>query len=77
MEKINLSEIENVNKSSLSEERLRTLENGYSSFDDVINNSGDPIALYRGTKPYEIADGKHRIYLARKKGYSSVKAKFV
>jgi hypothetical protein len=77
MEKVSLSQIENVSRNSLNSERIAMLENGYSSFDTVLNSSSDPIALYRGTSPYEIADGRHRIYLARQKGYEYVHVRFV
>lgn len=77
MERVSLSEIENVNRGNLNEDRLKTLQSGYSSFENVLNSSSDPIALYKGTKPYQIADGRHRIFLARQKGYSHINAKFV
>lgn len=76
MQKISLSDIESVNRSDLSDNRLKTLENGYDSFETVLNSSSDPIALDKSSKPYRIIDGRHRVYLARKKGYSSVNARF-
>jgi len=77
MEQVRLSDIEDVSASDLSQSRLNDLETGHSSFDSVLNDSSDPITLDRsGGRPYEIVDGRHRIYLARKKGYSSVMAQF-
>lgn len=77
MPSVSLSDIESVSRSELSESRLRTLENGYDSFDTVLNSSSDPVALDKSSKPYRIIDGRHRIYLARQKEYSSVNARFV
>lgn len=77
MPSVSLSEIESVSRSDLSDSRLRTLENGYDSFDTVLNSSSDPVALDKSSKPYRIVDGRHRVYLARQKGYSSVNARFV
>ena len=75
--KVFLSDIENVTRSSLSQRRLDDLLNGYSSFEQVLNSSSDPIALDCSSKPYQIIDGRHRIYLARKKGYTFVEVKCV
>ncbi len=76
-QQVSLSDIESVDKRDLSESRLKTLLNGYNSFEEVLNSKSDPIALDRGSgKPYRIIDGRHRVYLARQKGYSSVPAIF-
>ena len=71
---VSLSDIEQVSNSELSHSRLNTLENGYDSFDKVLNSSSDPIKLDCSVRPYRIIDGRHRIYLARQKGYSSIDA---
>jgi ParB-like chromosome segregation protein Spo0J len=47
---------------------------GYSPFDEVLNSRSDPITLDVTSKPYEIIDGRHRIFLARQYGYSEVPA---
>ncbi len=73
LQKISLLDIRNVSRSELDSHRLNTLEDGYSSFEEVLNSSSDPIKL-DGSKPYDITDGRHRIYLARQKGYSHVYA---
>lgn len=70
---VSLSDIREISRSELDSGRLGMLENGYSSFEEVLNSSSDPIVL-DGDIPYDITDGRHRIYLARQKGYSSVYA---
>lgn len=75
--KVSLSDIESVSRSELSQSRIDDLLNGYSSFDQVLNSSSDPIALDCSSMPHRIIDGRHRVYLAREKGYGSVEAKCV
>ena len=77
MPRVKLSDIESVNRSELNSKRLDTLLNGYNTFDEVLGGASDPIALSGKYAPYTIIDGRHRIYLARQKGYASVNAKFV
>jgi hypothetical protein len=72
-----LTDIESVDRSELSDKRLNDLQNGYSSFDEVLKNSNDPIALDKSSTPYRIIDGRHRIYLARKNDYRSVNVRFI
>lgn len=69
-----LSEIEPVSLSALSTERLALLQNGFHSFDECLSLTSDPIILEGEHPPYSITDGRHRIYLARQKGYTSVSA---
>ena len=73
---VSLRDIEDISLRDLKSSRLNNLQNGFSSFDTVLNSQSDPIAL-TGSKPYEIVDGRHRVYLARQKGYSKVPAIFV
>lgn len=73
---VRLSDIERVDLNDLDERRLKTLLNGYSSFEEVLRSESDPIALDKATKPYSIIDGRHRVHLARQKGYSEVRAIF-
>lgn len=73
---VSLSDIESVNRSELSARRLNDLQNGYSSFETVLSSSSDQITLDKSRRPYQIIDGRHRVYLARQKGYSSVSARF-
>lgn len=78
MPSVKLSDIQSVSSSDLRQSRLDNLLNGYSSFDQVLSNSSDPIALSKKCNiPYSIIDGRHRVYLARKKGYSSVNVVFI
>lgn len=78
MPSVKLSDIQSVSSSELRQSRLDNLLNGYSSFDQVLSNSSDPIALSKkGGAPYDIIDGRHRVYLARKKGYNSVDVVFI
>jgi hypothetical protein len=77
-----LSDIENVDRNNLKNSRLDDLLNGFNTFEEVLsdNASGDPIALYsneHNKPPYSISDGRHRIYLARQKGYKKIKIIFV
>lgn len=75
---VNLSDIQAVSKSDLIQNRLDMLLNGFSPFDEVLKSSSDPITLSRGNGiPYTIIDGRHRIYLARQKGYKSIKVFFL
>jgi len=69
-----LSDIENVNRSNLESKKLHALENSYDSFDYQLNSSSDPIALDCTRKPHRIINGRHRVYLARQKGYKEVSA---
>ena len=76
-QQVSLSDIRDVTKSELIQSRIDTLLDGYSPFEEVLNSKSNPIALDKGNgKPYDIHDGRHRIYLARQKGYSSVPAIF-
>ena len=72
MKTVNLSDIEAVSRGELSSVKLDALENSYDSFEHQLNSSSDPIAVSCGSKPYRITNGRHRVYLARQKGYSTV-----
>lgn len=74
---VKLSDIVNVSRSELNKAKLDALENSYDSFDAQLNSSSDPIALDKTTRPYQITNGRHRIFLARQKGYRSVPALLV
>lgn len=77
MEQVRLSDIENVHRGDLESSKLHALENGYDSFETQLNSRNNPIALDRSFRPYRIINGRHRVFLARQKGYSSVPAVFV
>ena len=73
-----LTEIENVSRQELDQRRLDTLQHGFSPFDQLLKSESDPITLdKRSGKPYRITDGRHRIFLARQKGYQNVLVNFV
>ena len=77
MKIVNLSDIESVSRGELSSAKLDALENSYDSFEYQLNSSSDPIAVSCGSKPYSIVNGRHRVYLARQKGYSTVKVRCI
>jgi hypothetical protein len=72
--KVKLSDIEHLDRNELKQSRLDTLLNGYDPFEKVLNSESAPIALDMSRKPYRITDGRHRVYLARQKGYTEVRA---
>ena len=74
---VNLSDIEMVHKSYLENKKLYALENSYDSFETQLNSKSEPIALDCTSKPYKIINGRHRIYLARVKGYTTVNANYI
>ncbi len=68
-----LSDIENVSRQELDQRRLNTLLHGFNSFDQVLQSRADLITVdKRFGKPYRIIDGRHRIFLARQKGYRGI-----
>jgi hypothetical protein len=71
---VKLSDIESISRNDLKQEKLDSLENSYDSFEAQLNSKNEPIALYKHTTPYEIANGRHRVFWARQKGYTSVPA---
>ncbi len=77
-ERVLLSEIENINSGELNPKRIKNLLHGFSPFGQVLKSRSEPVALdgKRG-KPYRIIDGRHRVYLARQKGYHFIPAAFV
>jgi hypothetical protein len=74
---VKLSDIENIRKNDLEQTKLDALENSYDSFEDQLNSKFNPIALDKGKSPYGVTDGRHRVFLARQKGYKSVPATFI
>jgi hypothetical protein len=76
---IDLDDIRQVRLSELSSSRLNQLKDGYHSLQDILDNpsiTGDGIILdgRDSGPPYEITDGRHRIFLAREEGERSIKA---
>lgn len=75
-ERVSLNDIEHISSSDLSSSKLDALVNCYDSFEYQLNSSSNPIAL-SGSRPYRVIDGRHRVFMARQKGYDSVLAIFV
>jgi hypothetical protein len=71
---VKLSDIEELDLKDLEETKLHALENSYDSFEDQVNSRSNPIALDMNSTPYKILDGRHRIFLSRQKGHTSVPA---
>jgi hypothetical protein len=71
---VKLSDIEELDLKDLEETKLHALENSYDSFEDQVNSRSNPIALDMTSRPYKILDGRHRIFLSRQKGHTSVPA---
>ena len=70
---VKLTDIENVSRQELDQRRLDTLLRGFSPFEQVLKSESDPITLdLRLGKPYRIIDGRHRIFLARQRGFQNV-----
>jgi hypothetical protein len=76
MPNVNLSDIESISRSDLSSVKLEALENSFDSFETQLNSTSTPIALDGSSKPYRVSNGRHRVYLCRQKGYTSVPAIF-
>ena len=74
---ISLDDIEFVNRSELEDKKLYALEHSYDSFEKQLNSKLSPIAISCDSKPYRITNGRHRIYLAREKGLSTVEVECV
>jgi hypothetical protein len=72
-----LRDIQIPDKSNLDPKRLHALENSYDSFEDQLNSSLTPIALHKGSPPYKIHNGRHSVFWAGQKGYTSVPALFI
>lgn len=74
-EKIKLSDIRNIESKELDNRRLDTLQNEYTKFEELLENNTstkDPIMIDKSVYPYAITDGRHRIFLARQKGYTHI-----
>lgn len=71
---IKLSDIEKLDIKDLKQSKLDAIENSCDSFETQLNSRFNPIALDMTSAPYKIFDGRHRIFLSRQKGYTSVPA---
>lgn len=74
---VKMSDIKVPSKSELrGDDAIRKVENFYPSFDAYLHSKSDPVALRRDTYPYEVYSGRHRVYVAAKKGYKLIPAVF-
>ncbi len=73
---VNLDEIEQHSESELIKSKILGVENSVDSLDTQINSKDSPIALDSGGKggKLQIIDGRHRIFVARKNGYTKINA---
>lgn len=69
-----LALVEEVHVAELESDRIEILLTGYSPFEEVLHSTRNPITLDRPGPPYRIIDGRHRVYLARQRGYTTVLA---
>ncbi|MCC3569174.1 MULTISPECIES: hypothetical protein [unclassified Microcoleus] len=73
---VKMSDIRVLNLSELNPAKIRAIENSSESLSSLLHDQDDPIVLYRGTPPYELCDGRHRVYLAEQRGIKLVPAAF-
>lgn len=75
IQQVPLASIEDVKLEDLSQSRIQDLLHGAEPFDGVLNSQTNPITLDGANPPYQIIEGRHRVYLARQKGYMYVPAR--
>jgi hypothetical protein len=73
---VKISDIRVPNRSELIEGKIRSIENSPDSIESLIHSKSDPIALLKGTFPYEVHSGRHRVYVAAQKGIMLIPAVF-
>lgn len=73
---VKMSDIQVPKKSELNEGKIRSLENSPDSIESLLHSKTDPIALHKGTPPYEVYSGRHRVYVAAQKGIKLIPAVF-
>ena len=73
---VKMSDIKVPNRSELNEAKIRGVETAYDSLDTQLNSKTDPVSLRRDTFPYEVYTGRHRVYVAYQRGYTSIPATF-
>jgi hypothetical protein len=72
---LKISDIKIPNKSELKDFKLKQFKSD-ADLVKAINHDKDPIVLYQGSRPYEICDGRHRVYLAKQKGINVIPVLF-
>ena len=74
---IDLDDIRDVPKSELESAKLHALDNSSDSFEYQVNECSDANAVcLSGSKPYDIVNGRHRVFAARQKGWRKIRARF-
>ncbi len=73
---VKMSDIRVPNRSELNEGKIRSLLNSPDSIESLLHSKTDPIALHKGTPPYEVYSGRHRVYVAAQKGIKLIPAVF-
>ncbi len=73
---VKMSDIRVPKRSELNEGKIRSLENSPDSIESLLHSKTDPIALHKGTPPYEVYSGRHRVYVAAQKGIKLIPAVF-
>jgi hypothetical protein len=71
-----MSDIRVPKRSELNEGKIRSLLNSPDSIESLLHSKTDPIALHKGTPPYEVYSGRHRVYVAAQKGIKLIPAVF-
>ena len=73
---VKMSDIRVPNRSELIEGKIRSIENSPDSISSLLHDETDPITLHKGTPPYEVYSGRHRVYVANQKGTKITPAVF-
>lgn len=73
---VKMSDIRVPNRSELIEGKIRSIENSPDSISSLLHDERDPITLDKGTPPYEVYSGRHRVYVAYQKGIKIIPAVF-
>lgn len=73
---VKMSDIRVPKLSELNAGKIRSIKNSPDSIEFLLHSKSDPIALYKGTLPYEICSGRHRVYVAYQKGIKIIPVVF-
>lgn len=73
---VKMSDIRVPQRSELNEGKIRSIENSPDSISSLLHSKSDPIALHKGSPPYEVYSGRHRVYVAAQRGIKLIPAVF-
>lgn len=73
---VKMSDIRIPKRSELIEGKIRSLENSPDSLSSLLHSKSDPIALHKGTPPYKVYSGRHRVYVAAQQGIKVIPVVF-